>query len=600
MSKKKIALIIGVVIIVIAVAAFSILYLPTMLPRATTLSVSPSTFTVYSTESIALVASVTSDGITLTGSNIVWKADTGIFDKNVGSSVIYKAPEVSTETKVTITVEFPGEGSYQPSKVTVTGTILPKPATSTVLTIVPSTFEITSGEQISLRAEITPKDAPIDIVKWSLEGPGTLSSTSGPTTTYTSPTVEVETTVKIVAEFPGTKEYGKSMAEVVGKILPKGVAVRKATTLTVTPSTFTVTASGEVTLTAELKDVDGNVLTGKTVNWVLEGPGSLSSTTGLTVTYKAPPEVKEETVIKIKAEFSGDKDYLPASAEVVGKITTMPSIAEYAYQMEFEKIIFKNVKIEGPISMLGVKATKISGENAEIKNLLLKPMGLKSEDSTFQKFEIYTIDLTGQSPELGEKLQITGEQQISLTKDTLTIEGGQAKIIYIVADAVKLNKPELVGKHVGGDEPYIPVIVTAHSVVLKEGYFLEGPKTYEELVNKVNKLTAGKVEATDFTFTYPEKYSLDRSSNEFSYTGVWKLSSSKLSGQKILIYLIYFEAKYGGITVRGTGEETASQIIPHGFNSGYESPPLPDAGTHAVYFSADSLDLEKLVLQITP
>lgn len=394
MSKKKIALIIGVVIIVIAVAAFSILYLPTMLPRATTLSVSPSTFTVYSTESIALVASVTSDGITLTGSNIVWKADTGIFDKNVGSSVIYKAPEVSTETKVTITVEFPGEGPYQPSKVTVTGTILPKPATSTVLTIVPSTFEITSGEQISLRAEITPKDAPIDIVKWSLEGPGTLSSTSGPTTTYTSPTVEVETTVKIVAEFPGTKEYGKSMAEVVGKILPKGVAVRKATTLTVTPSTFTVTASGEVTLTAELKDVDGNVLTGKTVNWVLEGPGSLSSTIGLTVTYKAPPEVKEETVIKIKAEFSGDKDCLPTSAEVVGKIMTMPSIAEYAYQMEFEKIIFKNVKIEGSISMLGVKATKISGETAEIKNLLLKPMGLKSEDSTFQKFEIYTIDLS--------------------------------------------------------------------------------------------------------------------------------------------------------------------------------------------------------------
>ncbi|MEM3156745.1 MAG: hypothetical protein QXZ49_02385, partial [Nitrososphaerota archaeon] len=65
-------------------------------------------------------------------------------------------------------------------------------------------------------------------------------------------------------------------------------------------------------------------------------------------------------------------------------------------------------------------------------------------------------------------------------------------------------------------------------------------------------------------------------------------------------YLIYFQAKYGGFIVKGTGEDTASTIIPHGFNAGYESPPLPDAETHAVYFSADNLTLEKLVLQIAP
>ena len=601
MSKKRLALIIGVVIVVVvAVAAFSIIYLPMMLPRPTILTVTPSTFTIHSGENIALVATLTSGEITLTGSNIAWRSDIGSFDKSTGSSVIYKAPEVEAETKVTIIVEFPGEGPYQPSKATVTGTILPKAVTKTILTITPSTFEVTSGESINLKVEITPKEAPTDIVKWSLEGVGTLSTTTGSTTIYTSPEVEAETTVKIRAEFPGTKEYAKSVAEVIGRILPKGAAVRKATTLTITPSTFTITLGGEVKFIAELKDVDGNVLSGKIINWVLEGPGSLSSTTGLTVTYKAPSEVKEEATIKIKAEFPGDRDYLPASTEVIGKVTVVSSIAEYAYQLEFEKAVFKNVKIEGPITMLGTKATKISGEAAEINVLVLHPMGLRSENTIFQKFEIYSIDLVGESPELGGKLNISGEQDISLFRDTLTIEKGRAKIIYVVADTVKLNKPELIGKYIGGDEPYIPVVVTAHSVILKEGYFLEGPKTYKELVNKVNKLTAGRVEATDFTFTYPLKYSLDRSSNEYSFTGVWKLSSSKLTGQNILIYLIYFEAKYGGFTVRGTGEDTASQIIPHGFNAGYESPPLPDAGTHAVSFSADSLEIEKLVLQITP
>lgn len=600
MSKKKLALLLGVIgVIVVILAVFSILYLPMILPRATKLAVSPSTFTINSGENIALVASLSSDGITLTGSNIVWKADIGSFDKNVGSSVIYKAPEVETETKVTITVEFPGEGPYQPSKLTVTGTILPKSAEKTILTVSPSTFEVVSGEQLVLRVEITPKGAPLDVIRWSLEGVGSITSTTGPSTTYVAPEVTSETNVKIIVEFPGTKQYARSTAEVVGKVLPKGAVVRKSTTLTITPSTFSVSAGGEVQLTAELKDSDGNILEGKIINWVLEGAGSLSSATGTTITYKAPTEVKEELQIRIRATFPGDEDYLPASAEVIGRVTSTPLATEYAYVLKFEKAVFKNVRIEGPITMLGTKVTKISGETVEITVLGLHPMGLETENSVFQRFEIYTTSLVGQSIE-GEKLEVSGEQQLSLSRDTLTLEKGEAKILYLLADTVKLDKPKLIGKQVGGDEPYMPVIVTAQNVLLKEGYFLEGPKTYEGLVNKANKLTSGKLEATDFTFTYPQKYTLDRSTNEYSYTGVWKLSSSKVTGQKILIYLIYFEAKYGGIVVRGTGEETASQIIPHGFNAGYESPPLPDAMAHVVYFSADNLNLEKLVLQITP
>ncbi|MEM2262249.1 MAG: hypothetical protein QXK24_07345 [Ignisphaera sp.] len=598
--KKK--LVIGVVIAivaVIAVAVFSIFYLPAILPRATTLNVSPQSFTLSSGESIVLVASLTSDGITLSGSNIKWKTDSGSFDKTVGPSVIYRAPEVDAETVVTITVEFPGEGPYQPSKVTITGKILPKEAKATTLTIIPSTFEIISGEKISLRVEITPKDAPADLVKWSLEGPGTLTSITGQSTTYMAPEVDKETSIKIVVEFPGTKDYGRSVAEVLGKVLPKGAVVKKATTIVITPTSFTTTPSGEVKLTAELRDLEGKILTGKTINWRLEGPGTLSSTTGLTITYRAPAEVKEEATVKIIVEFPGDEEYLSSRIEITGKITPKAPIAEYAYILGFGKAVLKNIKIEGPLTMFGTSVTKISGEIVEVTGLTLQPMGLKSEAATFKTFEIYTIELVGQSPELGKKLEVSGDTQISMTRDTLTLEEGHMKIVYATADSVELVKPEFTGKYVGGEEPYIPVIVTAHQAILKEGYLLEGPKSYEELSNKVNKLTAGKVEAQDFTFIYPSTYSLNRMSNEYSYTGVWRLSASKLTGQKILVYLIYFEAKYGGIAVKGSGEETASQIIPHGFNAGYESPPLPDAGMHAVHFTANNLGLEKLVLQIT-
>ncbi|MEM3807985.1 MAG: hypothetical protein QW413_05280 [Nitrososphaerota archaeon] len=601
MSKKKILIIaVAVIVVVLIVGVFSVIYLPTILPRATTLTVSPSTFTLSSGESIALVASLTSDGLTLTGSSITWKSDIGTFDKSVGSSVIYKAPSVDSETTVTITVEFPGEGPYQPSKATITGKIIPSAAKSTSLIIVPSSFELRSGEKIVLKVEISPKDAPVDLVKWSIEGGGSLEPSTGVSVTYIAPNVDKETGIRIVAEFPGTKEYGRSTAEALGKVLPAGGAVRTATVLTVTPSSFTVSAGGEVKLTAELRDIEGETLADKPIQWRLEGLGTLSSSTGTSIIYKAPSDVKEETNVKIRVEFAGDENYLPSYTEVSGKITIMPTITEYAYQMIFEKAVFRNVKIEGPISMLGTMVTKVTGEVVEIDKLTLNPMGLKSESAAFQSVEFYTIKLSGLSSELGQKLDVTGEQQISITRDTLSLENGQVDLLHLTANVVELNKPELIGKHVGGAEPYIPVVVTAHTVVLKERYFLDGPKSYEELENMVNKMTAGRVEASDFTFTYPVTYSLDRGANSYSYKGVWTLSSSKLTGQNILIYLIYFQAKYGGFIVKGTGEDTASTIIPHGFNAGYESPPLPDAETHAVYFSADNLTLEKLVLQIAP
>jgi len=601
MSKKKIAIIAAVLIVaIIVVAAFSFIYLPTILPRATTLSVSPSTFTLSSGESIVLVASLSSDGLTLTGSSISWSANIGTFDKTVGSSVIYKAPIVEAETPVTITVEFPGEGPYQPSKTTITGKVLPSAATTTSLVIVPSNFELRSGDKIVLRIDITPKEAPSDIIKWTVQGAGTVEPNTGPSTTYTAPDVKEETTVKIIAEFPGTKDYGRSSAEAVGKILPAGGAVRTATILAVTPPSFTVAAGGEVELKAELKDIQGMILTGKPIQWKVEGPGTLTSTTGASTVYKAPPDIKEENNVKIIAMFAGDNEYLPSSVEVIGKITVSPPISQYAYQLSFDKAVLRNVKIEGPITMLGMTVTKITGEAVDIDKLVLNPMGLKSEGAMFQTVELYALSLKGYSPELGTDLEVSSGQQISMEKDTLTLEKGQISLIHLTAGVVELTKPELVGTHIGGDEPYIPVIVTAHTVVLKEGYFLEGPKSYEELVNKVNKMTAGKVEASDFTFTYPTEYSLDRAANDYSYKGIWTLSSSKLTGQKILIYLIYFEAKYGGIVVKGTGEDTASTIIPHGFNAGYESPPLPDAETHAVYFSADSLRLEDVLLKISP
>lgn len=592
-----IAIVTVIALIIVAVLAF--IYLPLVLPKATSLVVSPSSFTLTSGESMALTATPRSDGLTLTGTGTTWVASIGSFDRTSGSVVIYTVSEVAEPTSVAITASFPGVRPYRPSKATIPGTIVPKKAEATTLAVSPSTFEVDSGNKITLNAALSPTNAPSKQISWELDGPGTLSSASGESTTYAAPESKEKATVKITAAFAGTREYLGSRAESHGTIISVGVVVRSVATLVVTPSSFAVGPGGNVALGATLEDEAGNVLVGKTISWNLEGPGTLSSTTGPIVAYEAPNEVKNETAVTILAEFQESDQFLRTSALIAGTVT-QASIKEFSYEMKFEKLTVNNAELRGPIAMLGVNVVEIAGGLANVSKMALSPLGLNALGASFENMRMYTTLVKAYSPELGKELEITGDHETKMSMGTLTLENGVASIVYLTGTNVGLMKPGLVGKYVGGDEPYTPVIATAHKVTLEQGYSVQGPMTYEKLVNGVNNLMSGKIGAIDFTFTCPLNYRLDRVGKEHSYKTKWTLSASGLTGQNPSILFVYFATTYGGFIVKGTGDQSPSTLIPHGFSAGWKSPPLPDAQVHAVSFTADQLALRDVVIQIAP
>jgi hypothetical protein len=416
-----------VLIALIIVAGVSLLYLPMILPKTTSLTISPLTFALSQGESMALTATPKSNRVTLTGASTTWAASIGTFDRASGSVVIYTAPEVPKSKTVSITASFPGERPYRPSRATITGTVMPREA----------------------------------------------------------------------AGFPGGEQYMGSGVQVAGTVAPS-------------------------------------------------------------------------------------------------------SIKEFSYELRFEKLTVNNAELKGPVVMLGSKIIEITGGQASVTKLTLNPLGLTVSGASFENMRMYVIHLKAFSPELGKELELVGDRETKMSMSTLTLERGTATVIYIAGASVGLTKPELVGKNVGGDEPYTPVIATAHKAILDQGYSVLGPTTYEKLVNRVNNLLCGRIMANDFTFACPLNYSLDRQTKETSYKTKWTMSASELTGQNPSIFFVYFATTYGGIVMKGTGDQSASTIIPHGFSAGWKSPPLPDPQVHAVYFTADQLALKNLVIQITP
>jgi PGF-pre-PGF domain-containing protein len=101
--------------------------------RATALTLSPSTFTVESENSVVLTATLTSGGAPLAGKPVEFAVTLGTVNPPSGSTgadgriaVTYTAPAVPAETPVTVTVRFAGDLEYAPASASSSGTIVPK------------------------------------------------------------------------------------------------------------------------------------------------------------------------------------------------------------------------------------------------------------------------------------------------------------------------------------------------------------------------------------------------------------------------------------------------------------------------------------------
>ncbi|MEM2373299.1 MAG: hypothetical protein QXI11_02535 [Thermoproteota archaeon] len=595
--RTRVKILLSIMLVIVAIVAIGAAFLTGLItiPRNTKLTVNPPTFVVESGGSIILSARLESDTFILSGKTIIWSASDGTFDKNIGETVTYKAPTVTENKTITITVSFPGDKEYYGTSTTVTGIVIPKKKTPTILTISPSMFELSPGGSITLIATLSPTGAPSDIISWSLEGPGRITPTTGSTVTYEAPSeVKEKMTVKIIATFPETDEYLSSVSTCIGEITP---TAKIPTILTISPESFKISAGEKTTLTATLRDVKGNILTDKTITWSLEGPGKLSSTIGTSIEYIAPEEVSEEVVVKITALFAGDEKYSTSSVTVTGRVMPVAVVVEEEYVMTFDSALLKNLKIEGPLALAGRNVVKITADIINASGFNVTRVGISAESISIANVEIYATSLKAYSPELGKTIEITGGEKVSLGPyDTVSFEKASINFIQSSAKSGFLVKVRVVGEYVGGTEPYVPILVHSPKVDLSEGYALLGPYSYGELRNAVHTFKVGRGVITDLALIHPIRYSLDRGNNKVDFTPKWAATASKASFENASSYCIYltFNA-YGVLKVTLTGED--SPEMPHGANVGYGGT-VTDASIHIVYAEISKMSVEDFALKV--
>jgi hypothetical protein len=119
MSKKRLLLVI-LLIILIAVAGFFVYVTsPTWLPQGTTIQISPAQGAAKSGENMVFIATVKAGSTEVAGGTITWSVTVGSLNKNTGTTIVFTAPSVATNTSVTISASFSGIGVYQASSGTV-------------------------------------------------------------------------------------------------------------------------------------------------------------------------------------------------------------------------------------------------------------------------------------------------------------------------------------------------------------------------------------------------------------------------------------------------------------------------------------------------
>jgi hypothetical protein len=151
------------------------------------------------------------------------------------------------------------------------------------LVISPGSLTITSG---STAAGFTATETgATNTIAWSLAGPGTISATSGPTTSYTPPAGLAASTTATLTATAGTLTANATIT-----INPP------ALNLTVAPQSLTIPAGRSSTLFTATETGASNPIT-----WTLTGPGTLSTLSGATTNYSPPLGVSAQTTATLQA-----------------------------------------------------------------------------------------------------------------------------------------------------------------------------------------------------------------------------------------------------------------------------------------------------------
>ncbi|KXA92664.1 hypothetical protein AKJ66_03725 [candidate division MSBL1 archaeon SCGC-AAA259E22] len=228
----------------IVIVVFSLTLATLALPNAeaqlrdpTSLSLSPSSFTVKSGESITLTATLTSNGTPLDGKTLEFGTTNGSVSPTLGTTdsngevtITYTAPAISASESTTVTATFAGNTDYKSSSASASGTIKVENLRSpTSLNLSPTSFKAKSGESITLTATLTSEgepveDKPIEFIadKGNVNPKAERTNSEGKVSiTYTSPEVDSKTLTTVRAQFAGTPKYRSSSGRATGTITEK-------------------------------------------------------------------------------------------------------------------------------------------------------------------------------------------------------------------------------------------------------------------------------------------------------------------------------------------------------------------------------------------
>jgi hypothetical protein len=268
------------------------------LPRtATALVISPSIFTLYPGENKTFIATLRVENNALANKTIIWNATAGNLSTSSGTtnasgwtSVSYTAPQVTSQTAVTVSAYFICDSQYQASYNSSYGTILPQTVKqSTSLSIFPPYFTLFpgySGQVQSLIATLRGSNnnpIPNKTITCSATS-GSINPSSNTTdalgqfsAVYTAPTVTAGTSVTITMSFAGDNQYGPSSTTSSG--IP---ATQVSENISASPG-------GTVVI---------NVIgTNVTINVLAVPPNSLNENTSITVLQMPPENVADHVML---------------------------------------------------------------------------------------------------------------------------------------------------------------------------------------------------------------------------------------------------------------------------------------------------------------
>jgi hypothetical protein len=186
------------------------------------------------------------------------------------------------------------------------------------VTVSPTSASLYASQTVGLTAS-TVGSAGGDVITWTVNGAGSLNTTTGTSVTYSAPaTVLTSSSVTVTASAFNATDGTRTASAVLTLVPPVSVSIAPSTAGPLYPA-GTALASAQV-LTATVLNS-----TNPTVTWTLvSGPGSISNATGTQVTYNAPaaPGVAGTAVIMATATTPDPSGPKTATATV----TVMPSV----------------------------------------------------------------------------------------------------------------------------------------------------------------------------------------------------------------------------------------------------------------------------------